>query len=298
MRQNSWTTSGTLGLGRYAHGANNRASSGERLANYRSNSTTDRAPHHGWRIGSMHTSVGSNSGTPPRAIMKTEGHNASMLGRNRATVYQATFSCQQSPNGYQSADERSSGTIDRRWRTDIKERLFGSKSSLNKVQPQADGKLVNSTIISNPHATFSNSRHYTDNTPPTSPIYVNQRSSYSFNGRPSSATSPTSRSPRYSSNSSVFRDRLSMSDTESMDSISSSRSSSTSSSVQARIEQARAHGYVSRTILAQEKEGLTHQPIQRSDSFRSTQSEHIYPSRPQQEHARLRTGSFSSTAEW
>ena len=62
-----------------------------------------------------------------------------------------------------------------------------------------------------------------------------------------------------------------MSDTESMESLVSA-----ASSIQAQIQQARAHSLATRSILQQERENQNQVGLVRSDSFRSTQSEQIY----------------------
>ncbi len=297
MRQNGRTPVGAFGLRRPGPGQNTAASSGERLANYRSNSIANGIMPPGGRAGVMRTSSGSQTGHENNMDMVSEAYNASTLERKRQAMHQKMLANQNLQNGYQSADERSSSTLDRKQRTDIKQRLFGSKGSLNRVQTGADGQLINSTIISNPHATYSkdraNSLQHKGNTSPTSANYVNINylSADYLNGRPSSATSPMSGSPWLKSNSNSIATgaRHALSETESMESI----SSSASSSIQAQIQQARAHGYASRTILAQEKEGLTPQLIQRSDSFKSTQSERIYATPSQMDHDLHRTGSFS-----
>ena len=239
----------------------------------------------------MKTSSGSQTGNDT----SPEGLGQSTLDRKKRAM-QAKMAAMQ--NGYQSADEGRSSTLGRKQRTDIKDRLFGSKGNLNRPTTGPDGQLVNSTIISNPHATYSKDRSNSltkGSISPSSANYVNINylSADYLNGRPMSATSPISGSPWLKSTpNSVANGRghgHTLSETESMESI----SSSASSSIQAQIQQARAHAYASKTILAQEKEGLVPQGVHRSDSFKSSQSERIYASPAQLEAELHRTGSFS-----
>ena len=285
MRGQNGRSPGAFGLRRPASGASNASTtsnySGERLANYRGNSTPTRQ-------GVMKTSSGSQTGghdTSPEAYQNT-------LERKKRAM-QAKMAAMQ--NGYQSADEGSrSSTLGRKQKPDIKDRLFGSKGNLNRPVTGPDGQLINSTIISNPHATYSKDRSNSltkGSISPSSANYVNINylSADYLSGRPMSATSPISGSPWLKSTNGVNGARNTLSETESMESI----SSSASSSIQAQIQQARAHAYASKTILAQEKEGIVPQGIHRSDSFKSTQSERIYASPSQLEADLHRTGSFS-----
>ena len=285
MRGQNGRSPGAFGLRRPLSGASNGSNSstysGERLANYRGNSTPVAS-----RQGVMKTSSGSQTGN---GDMTPESYQSTLERKKRAM--QAKMAGLQ--NGYQSADEGRSSTLGRKQRTD---RIFGSKGNLNRPVTGPDGQLINSTIISNPHATYSKERSNSltkGSISPSSANYVNINylSADYLNGRPMSATSPISGSPWLKSapTSGANGARNTLSETESMESI----SSSASSSIQAQIQQARAHAYASKTILAQEKEGIVPQAIHRSDSFKSTQSERIYASPSQLEAELHRTGSFS-----
>ena len=288
MRGQNGRSPGAFGLRRPLSGASNGSNSstysGERLANYRGNSTPVSS-----RQGVMKTSSGSQTGN---GDMSSESYQSTLERKKRAM--QAKMAGLQ--NGYQSADEGRSSTLGRKQRTDMKDRIFGSKGNLNRPATGPDGQLINSTIISNPHATYSKERSNSltkGSISPSSANYVNINylSADYLNGRPMSATSQMSGSPWLKSmpGSGANGTRNTLSETESMESI----SSSASSSIQAQIQQARAHAYASKTILAQEKEGIVPQAIHRSDSFKSTQSERIYASPSQLEAELHRTGSFS-----
>ncbi len=289
MRGQNGRSPGAFGLRRPLSGSSNAstasgisASSGERLANYRGSSNM------ATRQGVMKASSGSQTG----ADTSPEAYGPSTMERKKRAM-QAKMSVQ---NGYQSADEGRSSTLGRKQRGDIKERLFGSKGNLNRPTTGPDGQLINSTIISNPHATYSKDRSNSLSKGSISPssanyVNINYLSADYLNGRPVSATSPISGSPWLKSTPTSVANGAwpALSETESIESI----SSSASSSIQAQIQQARAHAYASKTILAQEKEGLVPQSIHRSDSFKSTQSERIYATPAQLEAEIHRTGSFS-----
>ena len=187
-----------------------------------------------------------------------------------------------------SPEDYKSSTLGRRKpETNIKEKLFGSRNSLNTKQPTSDkSSFCPSTIISNPHATFGGRKTsqgtINDISPQGGSPYVNVNisggylSSDYLQGHHDSANNSWTKSMG-------VPPRSGMSETESMESL-----SSTASSVQAQIQQARAHGLMSRNILQHEHESS---PALRSDSFKSTQSERIYSVAPGA-HDLHRTGSY------
>ena len=211
-------------------------------------------------------------------------------------------------NSTSPMEEYRSNTLGRRKPdANLRERLFGSRNSLNKVQTgsgEGQSQMINSTIISNPHATYggkhdaaSPGRHFSSRSSTASDYstqsapYANYLSpEYAPSGRPlsgmSSATAPTNWLKSSSGGTSPIGNgpfhMRSMSETESMESIASSASSL--------IKQARAHGLASRNILAHKD--YVPIGIPRSNSIRSAQSERQYAASTQSEDL-PRTGSFS-----
>ena len=194
----------------------------------------------------------------------------------------------------------------------IKDKLFGSRSSLNKMNSAAanggggsgenNNGFNNSTIISNPHATFSklqkqNGNSLEDSALDTSPtgstgsssrnpyVSVYMTSSDHVPQRPLSAMSSPVSTPGWmkgggGANMVANGMRGAYSETESMENI--------HASIQSQIQQAKALAQASRQILAQNQ-----QCLQRSDSFKSTRSERSYPSNSQQPSTLPRTGSYT-----
>ena len=290
---------------------------GERLANYTGRSAVQKT------ASGTQTAGGGGyhhrGSSDPSTDMGPEAYSESTLERKKRSASLVTSKSQStvSVNAGQAPapggpDDYRSSTLGRK-RPDmaIRERLFGSRSSLNGKPPVSENgqNIVNGTIISNPHATYSkqDSSHYvrhnsysgptsTSSTSPVGPspyVNVTYMPSEYMNNRPASAMSnPTSpsNSPWIKSAPPSLHNgamRGTLSETESMESI----SSSASSSIQAQIQQARAHGLLSRSILQHEKDIQTGH-IQRSDSFRSTQSEKMFPSTSQPDGLQ-RTNSFS-----
>ncbi|CAH1798480.1 unnamed protein product [Owenia fusiformis] len=179
----------------------------------------------------------------------------------------------------------------------LKEKLFGSRNSLNKGQT-GQGGLSSDTIISNPHATLSTKKAEGQGQPGQRPAdnqgrrslsYINNYLSPDLSGnRPASTSSPIGwmKNGRASP---VNGAQGQMSDTESMDSLPHQ-----GSTVHQQIQTARALGNASRNLIAQEKESNLH----RSDSFKSSKSERLYPTYMQQKMSPStdisRTGSFTN----
>ncbi|XP_078326056.1 neuron navigator 2-like isoform X7 [Crassostrea virginica] len=165
----------------------------------------------------------------------------------------------------------------------------GSKASLTRTPSQGEGTpLCNNTIISNPHATYGKNEMGRPN------MYSQSLPNMPQNGVPGHYVAMEYGSPRNSgSGQGVWLKNpngnvpMHMSETESMDSISSQCSHA--SSIQAQIQQARALSDASARILAH---GMNNVGLTRSNSLRSTQSECNYGSPSHGEHL-TRTNSFS-----
>lgn len=252
--------------------AGSAGSQGERLANYKGN-------------------VNMSPGMPQRQVSKTSSGSQTQYGQDSDTYSSASLerkklSSVSSPGSPHTHPDYTTVSLGRkRPDSNLRERLFGSKSSLNKV-PVSEG-MVGSTIISNPHATFS--KH--DGSSQTPRSYVGRNSGGATMPLPSQANyvniqyltsdylqgrgvhSPTSPSNWIKSAPPSIAGR--MSETESLESLVSA-----ASSIQAQIQQARAHSLATRNILQHERENHYQPGLVRSDSFRSTQSEQIYATTP------------------
>ncbi|XP_074661098.1 uncharacterized protein LOC141913823 isoform X2 [Tubulanus polymorphus] len=233
-----------------------------------------------------------NKSTSPYAKPLVNAGNAVDQGRGMISPSKTGLNTHSSPD-----DAYKSNTLGRR-RPDnsIKDRLFGSRSNLNKAPAQSSGEtMCMSTIISNPHATLNKkngsqpmrqspsgrSDYATVNMP-----YVNSYSSAEYvahHGRPLSGITSSNCSPQR-----LKHGQMSLSETESMESISSA-----GLNVQAQIQQARAHGLASRNILAQNRESFTY-GVDRSNSTRSSKSDRMYQSLSQSfDETVARANSFS-----
>ncbi|XP_052708110.1 neuron navigator 2-like isoform X6 [Crassostrea angulata] len=163
----------------------------------------------------------------------------------------------------------------------------GSKASLTRTPSQGEGTpLCNNTIISNPHATYGKNEMGRPN------MYSQSLPNMPQNGVPAHYVAMEYGSPRNSgSGQGVWLKNtngnipMHMSDTESMDSISSH-----ASSIQAQIQQARALSDASARILAH---GMNNVGLTRSNSLKSTQSDSIYASNQHIGENLTRTNSFS-----
>ncbi len=192
------------------------------------------------------------------------------------------------PSDYQS------NTLGRR-RPDpnLKEKLFGSRSSLNKVSTMSPHDM----IISNPHATFSK-RHSGGSAGSggssdyvnigvgnyLSPEYVPTRPLSGISSPSSSGYTSWPKTGVHGLPPGLVRTALS--ETESMESL----SSAASSSIQAQIQQARALSLASRSIM--QHANNNHTGLHRSDSFKSTKSEKVFPT-SNGERMLQRTNSYS-----
>ncbi|KAK6169208.1 hypothetical protein SNE40_020304, partial [Patella caerulea] len=194
-----------------------------------------------------------------------------------------------------AAPDFQSNTLGRR-------RLFDSKSSLSKgSNGENGGSMCPSTIISNPHATYGKGTdfkgqqsHYVN----LQQLQAMQQCTLQQHG-PASGNYITLEysSPRNSGNNWLMRNGNGvMSETESMDSI----SSATSLSIQAQIQQARALSGASARILAQQRDQTQNQNqnqnqsgLHRSDSIKSTQSDIPFTHQKSLSEDLPRTNSFS-----
>ncbi|CAE1311287.1 unnamed protein product [Acanthosepion pharaonis] len=153
-------------------------------------------------------------------------------------------------------------------------KIFGSRNSLSNKNGEA---LCNSTIISNPHATYS--KHDTSGRPYTPQNQCHQAYSnyisleYASPRHSGSANSPWLKNSNGNLSSMSHHSPMQMSETESMESI-----SSTASSIQAQLQQARALSSANSRILAHQMAQSPNMGLHRSNSIRSTQSECLYSS--------------------
>ena len=248
------------------------AMKGERLSNYKGVSPMK--------------SVGSTQTGHVSTDMGPEAYGANTLERKKRanlvsskTQTTLSVSAQSSPEDPYNSLGRRKLTAD-----SMRERMFGSRGSLSS---HSSGKpqegMINSTIISNPHATYQRDRN--GEVSPTSSSYL----SPDFppgSGRPLSGIC----SPTNGSNTSWMKTGMhaGLSGTESMESI-----SSTASSIQAQIQQAKALSLASRSILQRDGQNPAAAvgPIHRSDSFKSTTSDKMFNS--SQSDILPRTSSFS-----
>ena len=154
---------------------------------------------------------------------------------------------------------------------------FGSPN-IGKLSQGENSNMCSSTIISNPHATYSKNDNgrLNGNSPQNSPNSNYVAMEYG--------------SPRHSgSNQGIWLKHANgthMSETESMESMSSH-----ASSIHSQIQQARAHSGASARILAQ---GANVMGLTRSNSLKSTQSDSVYATTHHSMSEELtRTNSFS-----
>ncbi|XP_036367789.1 neuron navigator 2-like isoform X5 [Octopus sinensis] len=153
-------------------------------------------------------------------------------------------------------------------------KLLSSRNSMGNKNGEG---LCNSTIISNPHATYSkhdsSGRPYTTHNP-CHQSYSNYISlDYSSPRHSASANNPWLKNSNGNLSSVGGHSPMQMSETESMESI-----SSTASSIQAQLQQARALSSASCRILAHQMAQNPNMGLHRSNSIRSTQSECLYSS--------------------
>ena len=271
---------------------------GERLSNYRA-LVYPRPPQNMKTMGNPGAVYMMRKEPNGASDMGPEAYSASTLEKKRRNAAAAAAQQMGSPsvssaqNGVGAGADYASNSLGRRRPAGetIKDKLFGSRTSLNKMQNSSDNGNMSSTIISNPHATFG--RHM-DASPTGSSVstpggrqqYVNMYMTSSADGipsRPLSAMSSPVGAPGWvkSSHGMVANGmRSAMSETESMECL--------HNSIQAQIQQAKALAQASRNILAQNHQYT--QSLQRSDSFKSTRSERIYAN-TSQAHTLPRTGS-------
>ena len=218
--------------------------------------------------------------------MGPEAYSASTLEQKRRAQMAAASAAAH------SADYASNSLGRRRPGENIKEKLFGSRSSLNKMGNSENGNMA-STIISNPHATYgrmsdASPTNYHGMPAANGRQYVNMYMTHSADGFPSTRplsamSSPVGASGGWMrSNAGMVANglRSAMSETESTECL--------HNSIQAQIQQAKALAQASRNILAQNQHFT--QSLQRSDSFRSTRSDR-HGAVTSQAHTLPRTGS-------
>lgn len=205
--------------------------------------------------------------TPVKTDMSVDGYGTSTLERRKKSSMSGVKS---SSSAQTDSEIYKSNTLGRT------KKSFGNGMGKGPQQGE-NGNMCSSTIISNPHATygknFSNGNgHY------VAMEYGSPRNSNhgiwlkSANGNP---------------NTSMGQVPSHLSETESMDSISSH-----ASSIQAQIQQARALSGASARILSRDGNGMG---LSRSNSVRSTHSDSAYASAQQyfSDHELPSTNSFS-----
>ncbi|XP_021350248.1 neuron navigator 2-like isoform X3 [Mizuhopecten yessoensis] len=159
-------------------------------------------------------------------------------------------------------------------------KVFGSRNSLSKTQAQGEnGSLCSSTIISNPHATYSKAG-------PQSPQNGSHNGTYVAMEYGSPRNSGAGQGVWLKTPNGTMA--MGMSETESMESISSH-----ASSIQAQIQQARALSGASARILAHRDGQGTPNGLSRSNSLKSSQSDSVYAQHSQMSEDITRTNSFS-----
>ena len=259
-------------------GADSEQLRGERLSNYT-----------GGMVGSpkQNGQMKSSSGAQTGGMNATEAYLSTLERRKKELRSSDTQTSITVTGTSQSPADYSTNTLGRRRGENLKEKLFGSRSSLNKLQMQSENaNLINSTIISNPHATFSRHKNHHRNystdgeiSPTESTMsapggrspYVNVYLSPDAPQRPLSALSSPTGSTWMRGHNGLMH-RSAMSEAESMESI----SSTASSSIQAQIQQAKALAQASRNILQRDNQAMQ-TSLHRSDSFKSTKSEMMFP---------------------
>ncbi|ESO84842.1 hypothetical protein LOTGIDRAFT_168331 [Lottia gigantea] len=245
---------------------------GSRLAKHGVDNTPSGIP----RPGSAAAKLSSH------ADMGPEAYASSTLERKKKGLTTSKSS------SHAVATDFQSNTLGRR-------RLFDSKGSLAKGQNGENGSMCPSTIISNPHATYGKvggqQSHYVN----LQQLQALQQQCTLQQNSPASGNYITLEysSPRNSGNNWLLRNGNGvMSETESMDSI----SSATSMSIQAQIQQARALSGASARILAQQRDQTSNQNqdgFQRSDSIKSTHSDVALSRKKSLPEELPRTNSFS-----
>ncbi|XP_013405950.1 neuron navigator 2 isoform X3 [Lingula anatina] len=218
--------------------------------------------------------------------------------RHRGLASSKTQSGLSTSNDRIDPDAYKSSTLGRRRPGDstLRERLFGSRSSLtggNKKDDEASTNKCNSTIISNPHATLS--RRSDSGIPgsgkqglPFMNDFLSPDYAQNHRGSGMYGTDPTSPAAWLRSAQNGMQQ---MSGTESMESLSSS------SSIQAQIQQARALSLANAQILAHARGGGAAGDggrVERSNSIKSSQSERGYPVNCQTNPDLPRTNSYGN----
>ena len=239
---------------------------GERLSNYKGSGFVRSSATAGMKSGTLTSGHMSDAGP--------ESHSQSTLERKkRAGLLSSRSHSSMSSHTASSPEDGHTHSLGRRKDGIIREKLFGSRNSLNKGDGQ---NMCPGTIISNPHATYSRERQRNSagETSPSSAYGGNYLSPDYPGSRPVSAVSSPGSTNSWLKSNGI---RMAMSETESMESI-----SSTASSIQAQIQQAKALSLASRSILQRDGQSPS-TGLHRSDSFKSTQSEKFFHSMTQSE---------------
>ncbi|KAL3881382.1 hypothetical protein ACJMK2_027830 [Sinanodonta woodiana] len=255
----------SVGSNRSSGGSKGSSSVGTRLAMY-SNTTS--------KLGSEHNGVLSHAGTPQNvASNKESGPDAyvsASLERNKKGGNPVSKS---SSSAQTDADMYKSNSLGRR-------KGIGVKAPLMKTAAGENGNICGSTIISNPHATFSKGDPRGQPSPYSS-VNIPGISGSSSTGNYVSLEYVRGMGPAWLrtsggniSNYGVHSPYGHLSDSETIDGL-----SAYASSIQAQIQQARALSGASARILAQQRgEYGQSGGLQRSNSMRSTQSDSVYAS--------------------
>ncbi|XP_064627297.1 neuron navigator 3-like isoform X4 [Lineus longissimus] len=232
----------------------------------------------------------------PKTDMGPEAYSSSTLERNPRRSNMVPSNTQTGLNVVTSSsnidfEQYKSNTLGRKKPGDsnLKDRLFGSRGSLNKSPVQNTDPL----IIGNPHATFgSKGQNSNGQVQQTKQNQGSGRSDYAAlnmpymnnyvgqdyhpgHSRPLSGV-PNPTHPSNWLKNTPHRHGLSLSETESMESLSSA-----GSSVQAQIQQARAHSMATRNILSHNRDSFTYgvdrngHSSNKSERLSQTLSQHL-----------------------
>ncbi|XP_069128702.1 neuron navigator 3-like isoform X3 [Argopecten irradians] len=226
-------------------------------------------PRPGSATGMRATTPGGGN---PRTDMGPEAYSSATLERKKKGLNgspKSTSAAQTDPG-----ELYKSNTLGRT------KKVFGSRNSLSKTQAQGEnGSLCSSTIISNPHATYSKGG-------PQSPQNGSHNGTYVAMEYGSPRNSGAGQGVWLKTPNGTMA--MGMSETESMESISSH-----ASSIQAQIQQARALSGASARILAHRDGQGTPNGLSRSNSLKSSQSDSMYAQHSQMSEDITRTNSFS-----
>lgn len=208
-------------------------------------------PRPGSATGMRATTPGGGN---PRTDMGPEAYSSATLERKKKGLNGAPKSS--------SAAQTDPGELYKSNTLGRTKKVFGSRNSLSKTQSQGEnGSLCSSTIISNPHATYSKAGPQSPQNGSNNGTYVTME--YGSPRNSGAGQGVWLKTPNGT---------VGMSETESMESISSH-----ASSIQAQIQQARALSGASARILAhRDGQGGAPNGLSRSNSLKSSQSDCVY----------------------